>query len=478
MRSIKKYINQYINKYKKISLDVKSSAYFMLCNLFQKGIAFISVPIFTRIMTTEEYGQFSVFQSWLQIFVIFSSWNMAYGVLNKALTKYEDHDNYISSIQFLYTINTILFALFYYFLKRVFGNFLGVTIEIELLTFFELLFTPALALFTVKSRFELRFVKAVILTIALTILNPALGILFVKFANEKGLARIYGYLIAQILICGPIYIYNFYVGKKIRIKKYWPFTIKFCLPLIPYFISTIVLNQSDKIMISEIVGNSYAGIYSIAYSVAMVLKILNESINASFVPWMYKKIRQSNLLEIRKNTNILIFFVYFLNLLIILLTPEIIKIVASEQYMEAIYIMPALTVSVCLMFSVSIFSNIEMYYEYNTIIMGVSVTISFINIILNYIFISSIGYLAAAYTTLFSYMFSLAWHAWYCKRKIVKISLFIDYKFLIVVNMFAVFFLLVVPILYKNIILRLFLLLITLLIIWKITKKIRLDFKR
>ena len=64
-------IKKLINKYKVMSEDVKCSIYYIICNLFQKGIAFVTVPIFTRVMSTEQYGQFSVFQSWIQIFIIF-----------------------------------------------------------------------------------------------------------------------------------------------------------------------------------------------------------------------------------------------------------------------------------------------------------------------------------------------------------------------------------------------------------------------
>lgn len=466
-----------VDMYGKLSLNVKSSIYFMICNLFQKGIAFITVPIFTRIMSVNEYGKFTVFQSWLQIFIIFSSWNMAYGVINKALTKFEDHDDYISTIQLLYTFNTGIFIIIYYCIKYFIGNFLEMPFEIEILMFFELLFTPALAIFTVKSRYELKFSMAVILTLILTALNPILGILFVRVATEKGIARIYGYLLAQIIVCGPVYIWNFIRLKKIKIKEYWPYTIKFCLPLIPYFLSMIILNQSDKIMISKISGDSFAGIYSIAYSVAMLLKILNESINAAFVPWMYKKIADNSFLEIKNNITIIIVIVYLLNIFVILFIPEMMKIIVPEEYMDAIYMMPALTISVCFMFLSSIFSNLEMYYEHNSIIMKMSIVISLLNIILNYLFINKIGYFAAAYTTLFSYLFFNVLHIIYCKIYIKNISTFMNYKVLIILNIFMLIVSFIIPLIFNNIILRLFIAIILVTSLYKKSKYLKTKLK-
>ena len=46
---------------------VKASIWFLICSFFQKGISTITTPIFTRIMTTAEYGHYNVFMSWMNI---------------------------------------------------------------------------------------------------------------------------------------------------------------------------------------------------------------------------------------------------------------------------------------------------------------------------------------------------------------------------------------------------------------------------
>jgi O-antigen/teichoic acid export membrane protein len=421
-------------KYAEMSESVKCSLFYVFCNLFQKGIAFITVPIFTKTMSTEEYGQFGVFQSWNQILLILTSWNIAYGVLNKALTKYKQHEEYISSIQTLYTIVTVLVFILYQLIKLVFGNLLNLPFSIEILMFIEMIVTPALSIYTVRNRYILKYKLAVFLTLLLAILNPGLGLLFINNSNEKGISRILSYLIAQILICLPIYIYNF-KGKKLYHKDYWNYTIKFSIQLLPLFLSTIILNQADKIMISRICGDSFAGVYTISFSVAMIMKIFNESVNASFVPWMYKKIKNNKLKGIKQLTNKIVIGIAALNLMLIYFTPEVIGLISTQEYMGAIYIMPALTISVCLMFEVSLFNNIEMYYEKNNIIMISSIASAVANVLLNYIFINKYGYLAAGCTTLTCYVILLIIHMLYCKKRIANISAFINYRFMLIINM-------------------------------------------
>ena len=65
-------ISTWIQKYKDMSQPVKASFWFTVCNILNKGIALISTPVFVRILTTDEYGDYSVFQSWYSILVIFA----------------------------------------------------------------------------------------------------------------------------------------------------------------------------------------------------------------------------------------------------------------------------------------------------------------------------------------------------------------------------------------------------------------------
>ena len=89
-----------ISKYKSFSLPVKVAFWYTFCNVLQRGISIITGPIFTRIFTTEQYGTYSLYLSWLNIISVFTSLNLYYGVFNKAMVKFEeDKDRYIASMQ-------------------------------------------------------------------------------------------------------------------------------------------------------------------------------------------------------------------------------------------------------------------------------------------------------------------------------------------------------------------------------------------
>ena len=79
-----------VEKYKELSPPVKASLWYTICNVINKGIALLSTPIFTRVMSEEQYGQFSIFQSWVSILIIFTSLNVFLSGYQKGLILFAD----------------------------------------------------------------------------------------------------------------------------------------------------------------------------------------------------------------------------------------------------------------------------------------------------------------------------------------------------------------------------------------------------
>ena len=92
------------------------------------------------------------------------------------------------------------------------------------------------------------------------------------------------------------------------------------------------------------------------------------------------------------------------NLLLILLAPEAVRIFAPQEYYEAIWVIPPVAMSVYFMYAYDLFAKFAFYYEKTKVIMTASVLGALLNVVLNYIFIKRFGYIAAGYTTLVCFM--------------------------------------------------------------------------
>ena len=64
------------------------------------------------------------------------------------------------------------------------------------------------------------------------------------------------------------------------------------MPLIPHFLSQVILNHTDRIMIKELIDSSAAGIYSLAYSIGMILTIVNTAIMNTLRPWTFQTLKK------------------------------------------------------------------------------------------------------------------------------------------------------------------------------------------
>lgn len=413
-------MKKFIEKYKNMSVIAKASIWFVLCNIMQKGISTITVPIFTRLLTPEEYGIYSLYLSWFSILTIFTSLNLYWGVFNNALNRIKDkkgRDIYVSSMQGLTFSLTVIFVLIYLPFQEYWSKILGLSRLVIWLLLLELLVEPAVQFWLARQRFDFKYKHAVAITMLKNVLNPGLGLILVLLSDsDRALARIISVVVAETLVAGTIMILQFYRGKVFFVKEHWKYALGFNIPLLPHYLSGVLLNQADRVMIQKLDSVSKVGIYSVAYNIGMLVQLFTNAINSSLTPWTYEKLNIKDYKAIRKTTNMLLLSFAICIICMLMFVPELVKIFASREYIEAIYVVPPVACSVYFIFLYNIFAIPQMYYEKQKFMSFASVMAAVVNIVLNYIFIRIFGYLAAGYTTVFCYLLYSIGHYLFCKK--------------------------------------------------------------
>jgi O-antigen/teichoic acid export membrane protein len=431
-------LKKLVNSYKAMSAAAKAAIWFAVCSILQKGISFVTVPIFTRLMTPEQYGQFSVYSSWNLILTIFATLNLSAGVFNNGMTKYpNDRNRYISSMQGLSTVVTLALLVVYLPFQNVINQFTGLSTVLMLIMFAEFLTVPAVMFWSARQKYEFKYVALFIYTFIVSVLSPGISLLAVVFSDEKGIAKIMA--VALVNICAGLffYIFNIIKGRKFFIKEYWSFAFKFNLPLIPHYLSMVVLAQSDKIMIERMFSEREVAIYSVAYSFSLIMNIITTSINSSYVPWTYRKLLVSDIKPLKRTTTMLLIGVGLISLLPVILAPEVMWIMAPKEYAQGMWIIPPISTSVFFTFMYSLFANVEFYFEKTKFVMVASTLCAVVNVILNAIFMPIFGYMAAGYTTMFCYMLLAFVHYLFMRRvcsKMLKISSVYDDKLILLIS--------------------------------------------
>lgn len=409
-----------IDRYKGLSVQLRATVWFFVCSVLQRGISVLTTPIFTRLLTTEEYGQFNVFNSWLSIITVFVTLNLSAGVYTMGIVKFKEEEKiFTSSLQGL---NLTLCAVWIgiYLLFHDFWNGLFSLTTVQMLAMMLMIWSCAAFNFWMTTqRNAYRYKILVIVTLIVSLAKPLIGILFVVNAEDKVTARILGLVLVEVIAYSFAFVTQMMRGKKFCSWKYWKYAVVFNVPLIPHYLAGSVLASSDRIMIQHMDGVAAAGIYSLAYSVSQVMQMVNESLNKTMSPWLYQKMRSKEYHLMPKVVYPSLGIVAFANLVLIAVAPELVAIFAPEEYYAAIYVIPPISMSVFFNYMYLCFAPFEFYFEKRIWTTIGTFTSAVVNIGLNFIFIKMFGYIAAGYTTLICYVVNTAMH-YYFMRKVCR----------------------------------------------------------
>ena len=398
-------MNKILNKYKSLSVQARASFWFLICAFLQKGISSITTPIFTRLMTNEEFGEFGVFNSWMGIISVFVTFNLFYGVYSQGLVKFsEERAIFSSSLEGLTLTLTVIYTVVYLLFHRFFNELFHLT-TVQMLSMFLLMWTSAVFnLWAEEQRVEFRYKAIVAVSLVTSLITPILSIILIKLSEDKVTARIIGSVLVNAICFSVLFVIHIRHGGVFYSKKYWVYAIKYNLPLLPHYLSATVLSSADRIMIEHITGSGDAGIYNLAYSVALIMTIFNTVLMQTISPWMYQKIKDKKIKDIENIAYISLLMIGAVNILLILFAPEIISIFAPKEYYDAVWAIPPVVMSVYFMYSYNLFAKFAFYYEKTNFIMIGSIVGALLNVVLNYLMIPVFGFVAAAYTTLICYM--------------------------------------------------------------------------
>ncbi len=422
-------MSKIIGKYRKIPVQARASLWFLICSFLQRGISVITTPIFTRLLSTAEYGRFNVFNSWLGIVTVIVSLNLYAGVYTQGLVKYDnDKARFSSSLQGLTLVLISAWTLIYTLTRGFWNNLLELT-TVQMYAMLVMIWaTAAFRFWSAEKRVAYSYRSLVIVTLLVSLAKPVIGIIFVTHATDKVTARILGIALVDLIGFTWMFFAQMIRGKHFFNKEYWIYALGFNLPLIPHYLSQIILNSSDRLMIKSMVGASEAGIYSLAYSLSQIMLLFNQALLQTIEPWIYQKIKSGRTQDICKVAYPAFGFIGIVNLALMAFAPEVVRIFAPAEYYDAIWVIPPVAMSVFFSFSYSFFATFEFYFEKTNFVMTASIIGAGLNLLLNWIFIRIYGYYAAGYTTLFCYIIFAVGHYYFmdriCKEKMDGIRVY------------------------------------------------------
>lgn len=448
----------FIARYKEMSAPVKASIWYTICDVIQKGLTVLTIPIFTRIMSTAEYGLTTVYNSWFAIIVIFATLNLQYGTFNTAMMEFEDErDRFVSAMQGLVTTSVFVVFIIYLLIRPLAEDLTKLSFPLFAVMAVQMIATTIFGFWSGKKRFEYSYKGIVAVTLISAFLATIISIIMVIVVEtDKGEVKIISTVLVQALVFVPIYVSVFKKGRTFFNKRFWKFALGMNLALIPYYLAQAVFNNSDLLMIEWFCGMSDAALYGTAFTFGTIMAFVLNAINNSFVPWKYQSIKSGSYAPIGKAANGIAAFVAFLLMIFMLFGPEIMRVLAAPAYYDARWVIPPVAASMFFLFLVQQLVDIEFLLKSRLMLVAGSAVAAISNIILNALLIPIFGYIVAAYTTLLSYIIFVVCNYFAAKHSIrvnqvaYRVSDVFDLKMLLLMSLGVLAFLALCNFLYLS----------------------------
>lgn len=267
---------------------------FTMLNL---AVPFFMMPVLTRYLTPTDYGVVSMFGVLLGISGPFVGLTIHGAVSVKYFDKTEtDLPKYIGNCFFLLfissTIVSLIIWLFAYPISSVSAfpqNWLWTVIFISVGQFVILM------LMTLWQVQEKPF-RYGVLQISRTLVEVSLIVFLVVVMSKNWQGRIEAQLLTTFFFASFSFLL-LYKYKWLKFNYDWSYlknALKFGIPLIPHTLGGLLITQTDRILITNMVSIQDTGIYSVGFQIATIINLLAASFNSAYVPWLYKRLGEDN----------------------------------------------------------------------------------------------------------------------------------------------------------------------------------------
>lgn len=402
---------------------LKHGGNYFIASFATSALAFISIPIYTRLLTPEDYGVVSIFMGVVGLLGSVMSFSADRSVSRYFFDQKSELDfkRFVGTSSILaivfFTVNSFFLVIF----AEEFGDLVGLDktvvyliIPISIVNIIGLTFEQIYGPLKRSKEIAISSVVRVFLGFAFSVA------LIIVFKKERFYGQILGQIVAGFCIV-------FFWIRLIRPYFKWTFDTSYVkyiftysVPLIPYALSGVLIEQFGKVAIGSSQGMSEAGFYNLALAVSSIVSIAITVTHQAWNPYYFEYMNSKNYVQL-DNDFVKIFKITILAAFgVAAFGKEIGLLLAKKEFSGALYLIPIFTIGYVFYQLAYVylrnfgFSKSTQYMTITVLISGIS------NVVLNVFLIKSYGELGAAISFVLSYVV-MAIVAWFINTYFVKL---------------------------------------------------------
>lgn len=274
---------------------------YSIADVLQKGISFLTMPIFSYYILPEELGLVANFDTLVQIVMLLAFNSIVSGGLTYFFYERSHKENavLISNLILLFTVIILFAAGIIFVFNNTIQKYAALSLGFQLLT---IVMSEAMLLNALNSmlyRLEEKPLPFVTINITYTIFNIAFLFYFLVYLKIGGIGKIYAHLAVNLIFCIVnviLLIKRGYIVIKIS-KSDIKSLLNFGIPLIPHSAAFWIKGGLDKILLTTLCGLAANGLYSMAMTFGAVYSIFKNSFTQAYNPYIQKRISKINTLN-------------------------------------------------------------------------------------------------------------------------------------------------------------------------------------
>lgn len=409
------------------NLAIKSGTAYVFSNILINATSIITAPIFSRLLTTSDYGIVSNFMAWQSIGLVLIGLGLLYSVGRARIDFPNDLNQFLASIQTLSTLTGLFFLLGALIFIEPLSKLMELEKSLVIILFLYLLLLPSVIYTQEIYKFQFEYKKNIYISLFNTIGSILFCLFFVVFIFDKNkyFGRVLGLILPMSLMGMYFYYSIFKNGWTFRFKTYWNYALKISIPIIPHTLGMLVLTQLDRLMITKLIGYSATGLYSFGFAYATIIALFSNAISQAFQPWLFDNYSNNNFRDIKSTANTLMLSISVISILLISVGPEAIKILGPNSFRDSKYVIMPLVIGSLFQYLASTYTSIQVYNKKTFFIPIGTLIAALINFGLNYLFIPIYGFVGAAFSTFISFITYAFFHM-VVYRRITKKAIFDD----------------------------------------------------
>lgn len=392
----------------------------LLAVIVLSGINFFTMPIYTRMLGTANYGVYTLYFTWMTFFNSFICLQVGSTiVVAHTQIETEKFPSYRSSILMLGTFFTVFFSCIAAFFLKQFAILIGLSQGLIILMIFHAYANSIISFSTNNFIFTknaiVRFGISVIVALASSIASIIIIMHLPYESNYYG--RIIGTVGIYIVVAVGLLIYFFKKSRPHYNKKYWKFCLPLAWPMIFHILSHNVLTQSDKVMMQWYgISLSEIGIYGFVYSFTNIVFVFLDALYTSWLPYFYDYLKDKSYDILKEKVQNYITLFSAASCIFLLLSREVCHFFAPEDYWSGIALIPILIAAIYFIFLYQFPVSFEFYYHKTKIIAICTCLAAIVNIMLNSILIPRYSMFGAGIASVASYFLLYLAHLFFVKH--------------------------------------------------------------